>query len=60
MKHVFICKIKIVGSPFCVLTEDEAKEWVTEDPEMNYYETVPVRSKEKSVSQQLKEIWQEA
>lgn len=60
MKQVFICKIKIIGSPFCVLTEDEAKEWVAEDPKMNYYETVPVRINEKSVSQKLKEIWQEA
>lgn len=58
MEYVFICKIKIIGSPFCVLSEDEAKDWVAEDPEMNYYDKVHIKRKVKPISEQLKEIWE--
>jgi hypothetical protein len=44
MTHVFICKIKIIGSPFVVLTEEEAKKWVKVDPESHFYEKVPVET----------------
>lgn len=43
MKEVFYCAIRIIGSPFVVLTEEEAKNWVSENPEMNYYNTLSVR-----------------
>ncbi len=44
MKYVFICKVKIMGTPFAVLTEELAKEWVALDPDWNYYDKVPVKS----------------
>ena len=40
---VYICKIKILGFGFAVLTQERADAWVAEDPESHYYETVPVR-----------------
>lgn len=43
MEHIFICKIKIIGSPFAVLTEEEAEQWVSEDPESNYYDKVVIK-----------------
>jgi hypothetical protein len=46
MKEIFICKIKMIGTRFAVLTEDEAKAWVADDKEMNYYETVPIKQLE--------------
>jgi len=42
MDHVFVCKVKIIGSPFVVLTEEEAKKWVAQDPDMNVYDKVPI------------------
>lgn len=44
MTHIYICKVQILGSPFAVLTEEEAKQWVLEDPQMNYYDTVEIKS----------------
>ena len=46
MKEVFICKIKIIGSPFAVLTEEEARAWIKKDPDMHYYEIIPVKTYE--------------
>lgn len=43
MDKIYICKIKIIGSPFAVITEEEAKKWVEEDPEMHYYDEVPIK-----------------
>lgn len=43
MEYAFICKIKIVGSPFIVLTEDEAKEWIKQDPQEHYYDKVLIK-----------------
>jgi hypothetical protein len=44
MTHIFICKIKILGFPFAVLNEELAKEWVDKDPEMHYYDVVPIHT----------------
>lgn len=44
MDHIFICKIKLLGMPFAVLTEEEAKAWEAQAPEYNYYEKVPIRA----------------
>lgn len=43
MKEVYVCSIKILGFPFAVLTEEEAKKWVAEDPESNYYNKIEVK-----------------
>lgn len=42
MDYIYICKIKVIGMPFAVLTEELAIEWEAKDPESNYYEKVPV------------------
>jgi hypothetical protein len=38
----YLCKIVIIGSPFITFDESVAKEWVAQDPIMNYYDKVPV------------------
>lgn len=43
-KEIFICKYKLIGWPFAVLTEEEAKAWVKKEPESRYYETVKIET----------------
>jgi hypothetical protein len=43
MEYIFICAFKILGFPFAVLTEEEAKRWVDDDPESHYYDKIPVK-----------------
>ena len=40
MGKVYICAVKVLGFPFVVETEAQAKEWVSKDPELNYYDAV--------------------
>ena len=40
---VYICKIKILGFGFAVLTKELADKWVNEDPESNYYTEYTIR-----------------
>lgn len=42
--EIYICKIKILGFGFAVLTKHEAENWVKKDPESNYYDIVKVES----------------
>ena len=44
MTVIYICKIKLLGFPFAVVDEQLAKQWVEQDPESHYYETVPVQT----------------
>ncbi len=46
MEKVYVCAIKVLGFPFAVLTEEEAKRWVNYDPVMNYYDVVPIKKLE--------------
>ncbi|MCF0059907.1 hypothetical protein MUK70_11710 [Dyadobacter chenwenxiniae] len=41
-KFIYICKIKLIGSPFAVFDESMAKSWVDQDPDAHYYEKVPI------------------
>jgi hypothetical protein len=43
MEYIFICAFKIVGFPFAVLTEEEAKKWVEKNPETNYYDKIEIK-----------------
>lgn len=45
MNFVYLCKIKILGMPFVVLTEELANKWVEKDPKMHYYDIVPVQDR---------------
>jgi hypothetical protein len=44
MTHIFICAVKLLGFPFAVLTEDEAKKWVEENPEQHYYDKIEIKT----------------
>ena len=41
--EVYICKIKLLGFPFAVFNKQKAEEWVNDDPEMNYYDTIKIK-----------------
>lgn len=39
---VYFCKYKILGMPVAVMDEQKAKDWVSLEPEIRYYEEVEV------------------
>ena len=41
---IYVCAIKMLGFAFAVRTKEEADKWVEQDPESNYYNTVPIRT----------------
>lgn len=43
MDKVYVCAFKVIGFPFAVLSEEEAKQWANEDPEFRYYHIVPIK-----------------
>lgn len=43
MDKVYICAFKVLGYSFAVLTEEEAKQWVSEEPGLRYYHIVPIK-----------------
>ena len=39
---IYICKIKAIGYAFAVETEELAIKWVSQNPELHYYETIRI------------------
>ena len=40
---IYVCKIRLLGFPFVVTDKQKADDWVNEDPENNYYETLTIK-----------------